>query len=168
MHDLRNHCLNVQNGRFLPSFIRGSFFFRGVNGYLYSFLQGIFARVAPTVARSCRSHFWPKASFHRSLGQRPRPISDTEDLAEGHIHLPGTSITSVMMAFGQRLLFSLFPGALPQATMREAFGQKQAFGYAQTPLAILKHMTWVKNSPSMGQTFDQCPGIYWPKASFSP
>jgi hypothetical protein len=57
--------------------------------------------------------FWPKASYHRSLGQRPRNcVANRSLLAEGHSQpvVPG-----VCMAFGQRYsLYTRFLGRCPR------------------------------------------------------
>ena len=82
------------------------------------------ARLGP-LHLACRTRvgiFWPKASSHRSLGQRPRNGSTTRCLAEGHIHT-WEPMPQVSLAFSQTCFIFRFPGALPQATVNMAFGQ---------------------------------------------
>ena len=66
------------------------------------FTREPYARLAP-LYQECGngvSADWPKASFHRSLGQRPRNGSTTRCMAEGHIHA-WEPMPQVSLAFSQ-------------------------------------------------------------------
>jgi hypothetical protein len=67
---------------------------------------------------------WPKANFTVAWGNAPGKGNHECSLAESQIHLNQHSQV-VNMAFGQKCVsLPQVPGALPQATMDLAFGQR--------------------------------------------